>query len=217
MISPLRSEHAQDAARLHIAGQPGAFLTSLGEDVLTVLYRSLPQSGAGFGFCALSTGAPQQVHGFVSATTSIGRLFFELGTRRLAAFLPGLLKAYVRRPLLLWRTVQTALYPLQVREHARSDARSNTKEKEKVAELLSIMVAPQQRNRQIGSRLLDELLAACRARQIDQLDVTVDAANRDAQRFYERHAFVLCKQFDLYGRAMCQYRRPVQSWMAGHA
>src|SRR4051794_17725984 len=46
----LSSRHAEDAARLHIAGQPGTFLTSLGPDVLTILYRALPESATGFGY-----------------------------------------------------------------------------------------------------------------------------------------------------------------------
>ncbi|MEZ4658511.1 MAG: hypothetical protein R2911_13150 [Caldilineaceae bacterium] len=46
-IDPLQPVHARDAARLHIAGQPGTFLTSLGPPVLTVFYDSLPRSAKG--------------------------------------------------------------------------------------------------------------------------------------------------------------------------
>ena len=37
--------------------------------------------------------------------------------------------------------------------------------------------------------------------------ITVDAANEGARRFYQRHGFTQQKEFQLYGRAMCLYRR----------
>ena len=49
-VTPLTSAYASEAARLHREGQPGSFLTALGDEVLTVLYRLLPQSNVGFGF-----------------------------------------------------------------------------------------------------------------------------------------------------------------------
>ncbi|MCB0145411.1 MAG: hypothetical protein KDE50_36345, partial [Caldilineaceae bacterium] len=71
-IIPLQPTHARAAARLHIAGQPGTFLTSLGPQVLTVFYESLPRAAVGLGFAAVDN---TQMLGFVSATTSVGRLF----------------------------------------------------------------------------------------------------------------------------------------------
>ncbi|MGL4650831.1 MAG: hypothetical protein ACRC1H_15595, partial [Caldilineaceae bacterium] len=49
-LVPLGPRHAEQAARLHILGQPGTFLTSLGPDVLCVLYRTLPETAGGFGY-----------------------------------------------------------------------------------------------------------------------------------------------------------------------
>lgn len=194
-IVPLAPAHAAGAARLHIAGQPGTFLSSLGPDVLTVLYRVLPESPAGFGFAA--TDGPA-LFGFVSATTSVGRLFLELGTRRAARFLPPLAACYMRAPRLILRSVQTVAYPfLAADSHAAAGAS---------AELLSIMVEPGGRSQGTGARLLAALAAECRARGVALLDVTVDAANDGARRFYARHGFVDLRGFTLYGRAMRQYR-----------
>lgn len=196
----LAPEHASDAARLHILGQPGAFLTSLGADVLAVLYRTLPQSPTGFGFAAIDPTRPQRLLAFVSATTSVGALFFEMGTRRLPAFLPPLLRRFAADPGLALRAAQTAIYPFL---HTAPAGLTPP------AELLSIMVEPELRGAGIGALLVTTLLTECQQRGIAALDVTVDAANTGAQRFYVRHGFVYADAFILYGRAMHRYQATV--------
>ena len=52
-IVELAPAHAKEATQLHIAGQPGTFLTSLGPDVLMVVYGALPRMAAGFGYVAV--------------------------------------------------------------------------------------------------------------------------------------------------------------------
>lgn len=202
----LAPEHAVDAARLHIVGQPGAFLTSLGAEVLTVLYRTLPQSPAGFGFAAVDPTRSQRLLAFVSATTSVGALFFELGTRRLPAFLPPLLRRCAADPSLTVRAAQTVLYPFL---HA------TPAELTPPAELLSIMVEPELRSVGVGALLVTALMAECQRRGIGAIDVTVDAANVGAQRFYVRHGFGYADTFMLYGRAMHRYQARIAAGSAG--
>ena len=197
-IIPLAPTHAADAAALHIAGQPGTFLTSLGPGVLTALYRALPATRAGFGFAAVADDAAP-LTGFISATTGVGRPFLVIGPPRRGRLLPPLLAQYARQPGLLIRSAQTVLYPLLVSGEAGPAP----------AELLSIMVAPDRRGQGIGAELLAALVDACRARGIATLDVTVDAANLGAQRFYERHGFTHHRTFTLYGRPMQHYRLPL--------
>ena len=59
--------------------------------------------------------------------------------------------------------------------------------------------------------LLDALVEECRVRRIAHLDVTVDASNEGAQRFYRRHGFVSSHRFTLYGREMDSLRRDVSA------
>ena len=201
-IIPLDPTHAAAAARLHIAGQPGTFLTTLGPDVLTILYRALPQSAAGFGFAALADAPAPTVIGFVSATTSTGHLFLELGTRHLPAFLLPLLRRFAQQPRLLLHCVQTLFYPWL---HHSANQRQSTAP-QAAAELLSIMVEPAWRSQGVGAQLVDQLIAACRARQLPALEVTVAADNPGAQRFYARHGFVQHATFQLYGRPVERYQ-----------
>lgn len=198
----LRPEHAREAARLHILGQPGTFLTSLGLETLTVLYRTLPLSRVGFGFAAVSPERSDRLLGFVSATTSVGLLFLELGVRHLPAFLPPLLRRFVQEPSLAVRAAQTLLYPFL---HGASEGGAPS------AELLSIMVTPDARRFGVGGLLVTALMASCQRREIEGLDVTVDAANDGARRFYARHGFRHDHDFVLYGRTMCLYRAKVRA------
>jgi ribosomal protein S18 acetylase RimI-like enzyme len=201
-IVELSPHHAAAAARLHLAGQPGTFLSSLGVDVLTLIYQTLPTSQVAFGFAALAdarhSSADPGVQGFVSATTSTGRLFAQVGVRQAGRLLPLLLKRFVGQPRLAWLSLQTLVYPFVVG--------SKTQETDAAAELLSIMVEPGLRGRGIGAQLLEQLCLACRTCEIGLLDVTVAAENGGARRFYERHGFVLRHSFSLYGRSMCSYR-----------
>lgn len=200
-IAPLTPHHAEQAARLHIAGQPGTFLTSLGPEVLAVFYTALPLSPVGFGY-VIPTATGGEIAGFVSATTSTGRLFAELGLRHLSRFLPPLLRRFARQPQLAWRSAQTVLYPLSAGGHGEQPGAPTV-------ELLSIMVEPTQRGQGLGARLLDALCLECERRGIVRIDVTVDATNAGARRFYARHGFVEMRQFQLYGRTMCSYRLPL--------
>lgn len=222
LITRLLPHHAAAAAHLHIAGQPGTFLTSLGPEVLTLFYELLPASPTGFGFAAVDPGVGWSDHmlhqsqtesmcGFVSATTSTGRLFIELGTKRLGRFLPLLIRRFSKQPRLLWLSTQTVLYPLWVRGQGAS---AHTP----AAELLSIMVDPGLRGRGIGAALLRTLCSTCTTAGIPWLDVTVAADNSGARRFYERHGFRPVHDFVLYRRRMCGYRleiKGLRDWETG--
>ncbi len=203
LVTPLTSHYARQAARLHIQGQPGTFLTSLGEDVLTVVYSALPQSRGGFGTAAVQltdgSAAPSgdaPLLGYISATTGIGGLFIEIASQRLGELILPLLSRYVQAPSLVVRSMQTAVYPFLAHEG----------EDEPTAELLSIMVEPALRSYGIGTLLMAAFLHECRSRSLRAVTVTVDAANGGAQRFYRRHGFSDWRSIMLYGRPMYVFR-----------
>lgn len=189
---PLAPHHAERAAELHILGQPGTFLTSLGPGVLRVLYQSLPTSPVGFGRAVVDEEG--RLLAFIAMTTSTGRLFVEMGTRRLHRLLPPLLARLLRQPSLLPRSMQTLLYPLLAGDGEETPGPS--------AELLAIMTDPDRRGQGLGSQLLAAALDDCRQRGIHHVHVTVDATNQGARRFYERRGFRLQKEIHLYGREM---------------
>ncbi len=187
------------AARLHVAGQPNTFLTNLGEDALELVYRALVNGGSGFGVVAATRaedGASGSVIGFAAATSSTLALYADVGRLSGVAMARKVLAATVRRPALLQQAVESAFYPLRqggnTREHAD-------------AELLAIMVDAEWRGTGVGSALLDALLRQACAHAVATLEVTVDAANAGARRFYAAQGFTHHSDFRLNGRAMCCY------------
>ncbi len=65
--------------------------------------------------------------------------------------------------------------------------RSNVWYEGRVALLDEMYVVPSRRGRGIGSRVIDLVVATCRERGAELLEVNVDEPDVDAQRFYERH------------------------------
>jgi len=215
-IVPLSPEHASTTAQLHIAGQPGTFLTNLGPRVLTALYRALPHLSTCFGFAALATEEAETPIGFVAATTSTGGLFLELGTREAHRFFPPLLLRLLQKPTLIGQALRTITYPLLHGDNGDNSKKAspltgdnsgdNGHNSGQTAELLAIMIDPRWRGRGVGTLLLQQLHGAARARQLGAMRVTVDASNSGARRFYARHGYVEQQRFQLYGRTMCSYR-----------
>jgi GNAT superfamily N-acetyltransferase len=58
-----------------------------------------------------------------------------------------------------------------------------------VALLDELYVVPDHRGRGIGSEILSHLMTVAAERSVDLIEINVDEADVDAQRFYERHGF----------------------------
>jgi GNAT superfamily N-acetyltransferase len=58
-----------------------------------------------------------------------------------------------------------------------------------VALLDELYVAPERRGRGIGAAVVGRMVAICRGRGVERIEINVDEGDVDAQRFYERHGF----------------------------
>jgi GNAT superfamily N-acetyltransferase len=58
-----------------------------------------------------------------------------------------------------------------------------------VAMLDEMYVAPASRGTGVGSAILSRLVDECRVAGVSAIEINVDEADADAQRFYERHGF----------------------------
>src|SRR5215213_8695715 len=58
-----------------------------------------------------------------------------------------------------------------------------------VALLDEMYVAPDRRGQGLGTAMIDLLLATCRARSVELVEINVDEGDVDARRFYERAGF----------------------------
>ena len=70
------------------------------------------------------------------------------------------------------------------------------------AEIIMLWVAPQSRNKGLGSKLLNEFLQICRSQQINKVFLEVADNNQMARRLYEANGF------STIGRRRAYYTKP---------
>ncbi len=186
-IQPLTPDHAPAVAKIHIVSQSGTFLTSLGEEFLTLLYRRISQSNFGDSYVARHNG---NVVGFIVGTLSTKQMFKDVALKSSFHFGWLVFKQGLGRPALLVQALKTLAYPAQ-------DAGQLPQ-----AELLALAVNTKWRNNKIGGRLVGKLVQSMKTKNIDKMVVTVDGSNDGAYRFYMRHGFKQFATFEMYGRPM---------------
>jgi len=189
-ITALLPAHAACVAELHIRGIGTGFISSLGADFVTQLYRCIAESPHGCGLVAVRDG---NVVGFVAFATSLNRLYLSVIATK------GIRFAFMLapRPLCLQRlkrVFETLFYP------ARTKGKGLP-----AAELLAIAVAPEARGKGIARRLVQEGFRMCRQRGITRLKVLVGADNAAANNLYQKCGFELAEQINSHGVASNVY------------
>jgi glycosyltransferase involved in cell wall biosynthesis/ribosomal protein S18 acetylase RimI-like enzyme len=168
-------------AQLHRDGMPDAFLPALGSGVMQRMYRALATDRDAVALVA-ENGAG--IVGFATGTTSVRRSYRRFLIRH---GIPAAVAAAPRlvRPAVLHRLRETASYP---------DGNGQLPE----AELLSIAVAPEGRNRGLGRSLAREVIDALGASGAREVKVVVGATNEPANRLYERAGFRLEARLEVH-------------------
>jgi ribosomal protein S18 acetylase RimI-like enzyme len=180
----MRAEHARQVAELHISGIHTGFISSLGLDFVTALYEAIAMSQFCFGL-VIEKG--DRVAGFIAFTTDINKLYLSLILKRGLRFvllLAGKLFSFRR----IRRMLETIFYPSRV-------SKMDTPR----AELLSVVVAPEEQGKGLSRILACEELAECKRRGIDKVKVLVGANNERANSLYRRCGFELVGQVENHG------------------
>ncbi len=188
-IQPLNPTHASAVAAIHLASQEGTFLTSLGQEFLTLLYSQISQSVYGISYVALCNSA---VIGFIVGATQTDALFKEVIVKRPLRFSWLITKQALFRPAVFWQALKTLTYPKHITVGEPS------------AELLALAIEPGWRNQKIGQVLCQQLAQDIKNLNLNLLCVTVDGQNKGALRFYKRNGFIHASDFEMYGRPMVQ-------------
>jgi len=186
-IEPLEPQHAPAVAKIHSVSQSGTFLTSLGEEFLTLLYRRISRSACGNSYVALSG---EDVVGFIVGALSTKQLFKDVALKAPLHFGWLVFKRGLSRPTLLAQAFKTLAYPSQGDENLPD------------AELLALAVDTPWRNQKIGAQLVTQLRQSMHTAGIGAMVVTVDGDNAGALRFYQRHGFKPAAVSHMYGRPM---------------
>ena len=170
----LDRRHGRQAAHLHLQGISTGFLSSLGEEFLTVLYETMGQSE---GFIGLAAVEAKEVIGFVAFAKDLSRMYRSV-LRSRGLRLLALLARRLFSPGTTRRIVETLLYP------GRTGHRDLP-----AAELLAIVVAPAGRGRGVATNLIRMGLKTCAAQGVQEVKVLVAADNEAANRLYRKCGF----------------------------
>jgi glycosyltransferase involved in cell wall biosynthesis/ribosomal protein S18 acetylase RimI-like enzyme len=176
VVRPASVGDAAAMARLHAEELPDAFLPTLGHRFLTRLYRALVADPEAVALVAETVDG---VVGIATGVVSVGGFYWRFARRHGAA---AVLVAAPRlvRPSVLRRLLETVRYPATATRPVGPLPD---------AELLSIVVAPSCRTGGTGRALADDVLRGLAERGAVKVKVVVGAANRGANRFYERVGF----------------------------
>lgn len=178
--SRLTDSEVREAARIQMAELRSGFLSSLGEDALSLIFRSFSKNDA--GILILAVGASDNsVVGYALAardTKAAYRQFLASDSRAaLRIFLPKLLSATRVR-----RAVETLVYPFRRKEVGAVDLPK--------AELLDIAVAGGFQGRGVGRLLFEALVEDFAAVGISRFAIPTSASLIGAHRFYEARGAV---------------------------
>lgn len=184
MITPLRKDHAEQVAHLHISGIPTGFISSLGEKFVIALYESVAESPFGFGFVEETNG---RVAGFVVFTTNIKGLYKTICLKKGIHFF-FLLFSKLLSLKTIKKIFETLFYP----------SRSDTKDLPR-AELLSIAVLETKRGKGIAGKLIQHGLHECHCFGIEKVKVLVADFNAAANKLYQKNGFKLTATLESHG------------------
>ncbi len=173
-ISQFDEEALSQVAQIHIAEVPSGFLTSLGAEVLTELYRTMARSEGYFIVAAISPN--QEVLGFLAGsigTKSLSREFLRLSSIK-AKFVLAL-------SLMSPRNISRMLETLQYSRKGVSDTDIDAR-----AEILNFCVAKSGQRKGLGGQLINEAKRMFRDASITRVRVVTGHTQMSAQRFYRK-------------------------------
>ena len=183
-IVGIESKHTSEIAKLHIQGINTGFISSLGIDFVTALYKAIAESNSSFGFVAEEE---DRVLGFVAFTTNLNKLYKSVILKRGLRF-AFLLAGKMLSLQQIKKVFETLFYPARIKKIDLP-----------AAELLSIVVAEQARGRGLAKLLLQKGFEECANRSIDKVQVLVGADNKPANELYKKCSFELVAQIDNHG------------------
>ena len=183
-IIPMTSEHITQVAQLHIEGIKGGFISSLGSKFVCYLYQAIVESDKAFGFVAVKG---DKVLGFISCAENTSKVYVMVLKRNffklLWAYLPKIL-----HPKNIKSAIETLFYPVR----SGNDLPS--------AELLSVVVAQEERGLGLGRKLVEASKEEFRRRGVISFK-TIVYELFPSNDFYIRAGFKAVGKYCQHGKA----------------
>jgi ribosomal protein S18 acetylase RimI-like enzyme len=188
----MKPDDCDAAVSIHIRSFQGFFLTFLGPNFLSLLYRSIVSDSSGVAFVVEEKN---KIVGFVVGSTQPSGLYKRLLKKHLVAFFLSSVGAFLRKP---------AIFPRLIRAFTISGQQLPA---ENCATLMSIAVDPTCQGKGIGKLLVKAFLSEAQLRGSHYVNLTTDVVNNEsANIFYQSLGFELFRNFTtMEGRIMNEY------------
>jgi GNAT superfamily N-acetyltransferase len=183
-IIDLLPEHAREVAQLHISGISGGFISSLGIDFVTSLYKAIAYSDSSFGYVVKQDG---RIIGFASFTTDLGSLYKTVIRKSGARFFLQLAgKAFSWR--MMKKMLETLFYPSRIKKLDLP-----------TAEFLSMVIAEEGRGKGLATKLVQKGFDECAKLGIDKIKILAAVQIGPINKLYEKFGFKVFTQIVNHG------------------
>ncbi len=182
VYDPLEEKILYEIAKLHKKYINQGFLSSLGEDFLKCVYRSISLSKESYLIVAKER---EKVLGFIAGTTNIKDI--KLNLIRYCKFV--IFKTFIK----------LLLKPSKMRKFFETASYSFSSKYENIpAELLSIVVIPEYRGKNISKQLYKQIMFLFKEKGIREFKIIVGTNLKTAQKFYEKMGARKLGNFELH-------------------
>jgi ribosomal protein S18 acetylase RimI-like enzyme len=176
-------------AQIHLSAFPGFFLSQLGNRFLCVMYKAFLLNPSGV-FVVYNTDN-QSLAGFAVGSLAQSGTDRIIALRFLPSFLWAVMPALLRRPGVVLGRLAARFFETGATPSIPADAMV----------LRSIGVVPAARGRAVASSLIAAFEALAAEHGARHVFLTTDEENNDrAQRFYQRHGYVMSSRFRQDGK-----------------
>ena len=182
MIERLNRSHVDAAAQLHLRSLTG-LLRDLGPGAVRAFYHGAARSSSVLAFVCMEES---KVAGFVLGSVEPGRVRREILANSFFRTVLGTCSGVLRSPG-TFRGLVSSFLP---GKHA-IDSRA--------AELTYLAVDPDKRSLGVGRQLVERFSEHLRESEVSAYELSVDAGNAVATRFYERLGFTEIGQYREFG------------------
>lgn len=173
-------------AQIHREEISEGFLSTLGDDFLTTLYKTLATSPVAFLLIAQSAGEATEVQGFIAGSLATGQVYKDFarraGPKAFLALAPKILS-----PARIKRIVETLLYPNKQKQTDLPDP-----------EILNFCVRSTLQGKGVGGKLFTAFIQEMKERGINKVRIVTGESQVSAQQFYEAKGAVLAQSIEVH-------------------
>lgn len=187
------SKYVDEIVDIHMDTFTGFFLTFLGKGFLRHLYTGFIEHSESDVIIAVEDN---KLLGFCAFSEDLSGFYKYLIKTKLVYFAWYALGAFIRKPKVLFRLLRAFTYS------------SESKRDESYIELSSIGVLPSEKNKGVGSEMINYLYGISNGEKFDYIKLETDRDNNEgANHFYKKNGFVLDHSYETpEGRGMNEYR-----------